>query len=117
MSCQVILPLMYSTSISLGGLEFDAYRIGMLLSISGVVNSVVMLFVLGRAVRVFGARAVHIFSYSTYLLHIVLYPIASSLAQRSGGVDGTVWAVIIVQLMCRLMNGMSYGNVVLFSDM
>lgn len=109
MSCQVILPLMYSTSIPLGGLGFDAYRIGLLLTISGVVNSVVMLFVLGRAVRTFGARAVHIFSYSTYFLHIVLYPVVSSLAQRSGGVDRTAWAVITVQLMCRLMNGMSYG--------
>ena len=109
MSSLVILPLMYSTSIPLGGLGFDAYRIGMLLGISGVVNSVATWFMLGRAVRAFGARAVHIFSYSTFLLQIVLFPVMSFLAQRSGEVHGTAWAVITVQLMCRVVNGMSYG--------
>ena len=113
MSSTILIPLMYSTSIPLGGLGFDAYHIGVILSVWGVVYAVVMILVLGRAIRRFGPRAVHIFSYATYFVNFALYPLLAHLVRRAGRVDATAWAVIVVQLACRLVNGMSYGTLFL----
>jgi len=110
MSSTVLLPLMYSTSIPLGGLGFDAYHIGVILSVWGVIYAVVMVLVLGRAIRKFGPRTVHIFCYATYFVNIALYPLLAHFVQGSRRVDAKIWAVIVVQLICRLANGMSYGT-------
>ena len=110
MSSIVLLPLMYSTSIPLGGLGFDAYHIGVILSVWGVIYTVAMVMVLGRTIRKFGPRAVHIFCYATYFVNIALYPLLAHLVRRSGSVDAKAWAVIVVQLACRQANGMSYGT-------
>ena len=109
MSSTVLLPLMYSTSIPWGGLGFDAYHIGIILSVWGVIFAVVMVMVLGRTIRKYGPRKVHIFCYATYFVNIALYPLLAHLVRRSGSVDAKVWAVIVIQLVCRLANGMSYG--------
>lgn len=109
MSSQFLLPLVYSTSIPIGGLGLDAYDIGIILSAWGVFNAAVLLTLLGPAIRRFGPRAVHIFSYGTYFVNIGSYPLLSYFARRAGGVDGYVWAVIVLQLVCRFVNGMSYG--------
>jgi len=110
MSSQVLLPLMFSTSIELGGLGLDAYDIGIIMSGWGVINAIFMVMVLGRVIRKFGPRAVHIFCYATYFGNIALYPLLAHYVQRSGRVDAKAWAVIVVQLACRLANGMSYGT-------
>lgn len=110
MSSIFLLPLVYSTSIPVGGLGFDPYQIGVILSAWGVLNIIVQLTLLAPAIRRFGPRAVHIFTYACYFVNIALYPLLSYFARRSGEVDWRVWMVIIAQLTCRLMNGMSYGR-------
>jgi len=109
MSVKVLLPLMYSTSIELGGLGFDAYHIGVIMSVWGVINAIFTIMVFGRAIRKFGSRTVHIFCYVTYFVNIALYPLLVHFVQRSGRVDAKVWAVIVLQLACQLGNGVSYG--------
>jgi MFS family permease len=109
MSSQVLLPLMFSTSIPLGGLGFDAYHIGVVTSVFGIANAVVQLMFLGRVIRKFGPRTVHLFSYPAYFLNIALYPLLNYFARRAGKADTKAWIVIVLQLTCRLMNGMSYG--------
>ena len=110
MASTVLLPLMYSTSIELGGLGLSAYDIGLILSGWGVISAIVMITVLGWAIRRFGPRAVHIFCYITYFVNLALYPLLAYLVQRSGRVDAKAWAVIVAQLACQLANGMSYGT-------
>ena len=111
MSSTILLPLMYSTSIPLGGLGFDAYHIGIIMSVWGVVYARVM--VLGRAIRRFGPRTVHIFSYGTYFANFALYPLLAYLVRHSGSVDAKAWGAIVVRLACRLVNGKSYGKLLL----
>ena len=115
MCSQVLLPLMYSTSIELGGLGLSAYDIGLILSGWAVVSAIVMITVLGRVIRRFGPRAVHIFCYTTYFANLALYPLLAHFVQRSGRVDAKAWAVIVVQLACRLANGMSLGTFFLWT--
>ena len=102
-----VLPLMYSILIELGGLDFDAYHIGIILNVWGVVCAVVMVLLLGRAI---GPRTVHIFSYATYSAKITSYSLLANLVRRSGRVGAKTWAVIAVQLTYQPANGMLYGT-------
>ncbi|RDB25878.1 Protein ZINC INDUCED FACILITATOR-LIKE 1 [Hypsizygus marmoreus] len=111
MSSQILLPLVYSTSIPLGGLGFDAYQIGVILGVWGVINVIVQLSFLGNLIRRFGPTKVHIFSQCSYVWNIGLYPLLSFLVKRSGRVDAKVWTVMIVQLALRLTNNMAYGSI------
>lgn len=109
MSCLVLQPLMYSTSISLGGLGFDPYRIGVIMGIWGVINVIFQLSFLARFIRRFGPKNMLIFVMISYVSVLGLYPLLSFFAQRSGKVDTKVWAVIIIQLTLQLTVNMGYG--------
>ncbi|KAF8071542.1 major facilitator superfamily domain-containing protein [Lyophyllum atratum] len=111
MSSQVLLPLMYSTSIPVGGLGLDPYRIGIILSAFGFFNAIVQLTFLGRLIRRFGPRAMCIVATISYIGNIGLYPLLGYYARKAGRVDGKVWAVIVPQLLFRLTNGMGYGSI------
>ena len=41
MACQVLIPLVYSTSVELGGLGMVPYEIGVLLGMRGIINAVI----------------------------------------------------------------------------
>ncbi|KNZ80197.1 Protein ZINC INDUCED FACILITATOR-LIKE 1 [Termitomyces sp. J132] len=111
MGMQVLLPLMYSTSISIGGLGFDAYRIGVILSIFGFVNAFVQFFFLGHLVRRFGPRNLLALTQLSNAVNIGLYPLLSFFVRRAGRADGIVWAIIVLQLISRLTAGMGWGSI------
>ncbi|KAG5653634.1 hypothetical protein H0H81_011736 [Sphagnurus paluster] len=109
MSSLVFQPLVYSTSISLGGLGLDPYRIGTIMGTWGIINAVVQVLFLARAIRKIGARNLEIISLLSYAFSLSLYPLLSFLAKRAGRVDGFVWSVMAVQLFLALTNISSYG--------
>ncbi|KAG6916780.1 hypothetical protein DXG01_005362 [Tephrocybe rancida] len=109
-SIQVLLPLMYSTSIPVGGLGFDAYRIGIILSAFSLVNAFVQLFLFGKLIRRFGPRTLLVFTHCGYAIHIGIYPVLGFLMRRAGRVDGKIWTVMVVQLASRLTNGLGWGG-------
>ncbi|KAG6916781.1 hypothetical protein DXG01_005363 [Tephrocybe rancida] len=109
-STQVLLPLMYSTSIPVGGLGFDAYRIGIILSAFSFVNAFVQLFLLAKLVRRFGPRTLLAFVQCGYAINIGIYPVLGFLVRRAGRVDSKVWTVVVVQLASRLTNGLGWGG-------
>ncbi|KAF8071614.1 major facilitator superfamily multidrug-resistance, DHA1 sub-family [Lyophyllum atratum] len=111
MSCQVLQPLVYSTSISLGGLGFDPYRIGVIMGTFGVINAIVQLTFLGRAIRKFGPRTIQIIAQVNYAIVLSLYPLLSFFAKRAGGADGYVWAVIIIQLTLAMSFNSAYASI------
>ncbi|PFH48483.1 hypothetical protein AMATHDRAFT_149852 [Amanita thiersii Skay4041] len=106
MCIQVLIPLMWSTSIELGGLGFSPYNIGITMGIFGIFNAFVQATLLGRIVNRFGPRRVHIFCFSAYLISLTNFPVASYLARRAGYVDWKVWSVVSLQLA---MVSLSYG--------
>lgn len=110
MSIQVLLPLMYSTSIPLGGLGLTEYEIGVTLGIWGSANAIVQVSFLGKITRRFGPRRVCIVGYRSFLLSIALYPVLGFLVRRAGSVNWLVWVVIAVQLSCRMAIYMAYGT-------
>ncbi|KAG6849613.1 hypothetical protein H0H93_006896 [Arthromyces matolae] len=110
-SLGVLQPLVYSTSVSLGGLGFDPYRIGAVMGTWGFVNTIFNLFGLPRFLRKFGARKVQNLVYCSYTIELMLYPVMRYLVKRAGGVDGFVWTVLIVQLTLALCHGAAFASI------
>ncbi|KAG5352291.1 hypothetical protein C0989_002966 [Termitomyces sp. Mn162] len=110
MSLQVLRPLIYSTSISLGGLGFDPYRIGTIMGTWGVINAIFTLTCVPMLLRKFGARKIQIFTHFSYVSTLALYPILSYLVRRASGADALVWAVMVIQLTFALTTSASYGK-------
>ncbi|KAJ7150848.1 major facilitator superfamily multidrug-resistance, DHA1 sub-family [Mycena crocata] len=97
---QVLLPLMYSTSIPNGGLGFSPYQIGAT-RVGGV----------WRLVRRFGPRNIYIFAFANFTICIGAYPLLSFFAQRSQKVDGIVWTIVVIQSISNLAITMAYSSV------
>ncbi|KAG5352289.1 hypothetical protein C0989_002959 [Termitomyces sp. Mn162] len=110
MSLQVLQPLIYSTSISLGGLGFDPKRIGLIMGTWGVVNIFFTLTCVPMLLQKFGARKIQILTHLSFASTLALYPILSYLVRRAGGADALVWAVMIIQLTFALITSASYGK-------
>lgn len=109
--CMVVLqPLMYSSSVSLGGLGFSSLTIGLIEGVWGIFNGLFSVFAFPRLVRIFGARSLFIASFSCYLVCFAAFPIMGVLSHKSGRVGGAVWAVLIVQLGAYMLAYMGYGE-------
>ncbi|KAF9048748.1 major facilitator superfamily multidrug-resistance, DHA1 sub-family [Panaeolus papilionaceus] len=106
-----LVPLTYSTSISLGGLGLDPFKIGVILGTFGCVNSLVQARVLGPFLRKVGARKVYMVSCCAVPICVGMYPIMRYFVSRAGYVDGFVIACIIIQLSFQIMFPMAYGAV------
>ncbi|KIJ98481.1 hypothetical protein K443DRAFT_133426 [Laccaria amethystina LaAM-08-1] len=111
MSHAALLPLMYSTSIPLGGLGLDPFRIGTALGAFGFFNAFVQINFLGRLIRHFGPRGVYMVAYASFLICIGSYPIMSYFAKRAGKVDGIVAAIMTIQLTFQITISMAYGSI------
>jgi hypothetical protein len=112
MCIQVLQPLVYSTSTSLGGVGFTPYTIGLIMGVWGFLNALVQLTLLGPAIRYFGPRKMIFISLMNYMIIISLYPVLGYFARRAGYADGRVWAVIMIQLTCMITNSAAYSKIV-----
>ncbi|KAG6909374.1 hypothetical protein DXG01_000813 [Tephrocybe rancida] len=111
-SIQILQPLVYSTSVPLGGLGFRPYQIGVIMGTWGLINAVFQLTCLGWLLRRFSARKIQVFAFFSYCVVLALYP-ALSFARRAEGADGLVWALIIVQLTFVLPNSVAYMSILM----
>lgn len=105
-----LLPLMYSTSIPLGGLGLDPFEIGLILGGFGCLNAIVQTKFLGRFIRKYGARKVYMCSFAGIPFCFLAYPIMSFFAKRAGRVDGFVIVCMSIQLCCQAGIYTCYGK-------
>jgi hypothetical protein len=108
-SHQVLLPLMFSTSIPLGGLGFDPFTIGLTMGTWGILNALFQLVAFPRTLKWLGPRRMYITCFSCFFITFPAFPVLSMLAKHSGRVDGFVWAVIVLQLSLFSVVFMGYG--------
>lgn len=106
----VLIPLMWSTSLEHGGLGFTPYKIGLTMCIYGVINASIQLSFLGRILKRFGPQRVYSASAASLLLAFGGFPVAGFFAKRAGGADWKVWTVIAVQLFAQMMGCAAYGQ-------
>ncbi|KAF8069881.1 major facilitator superfamily domain-containing protein [Lyophyllum atratum] len=111
---QVLLPLMLSTSIPLGGLGFEPFTIGMVMGTWGILNAIFQVIAFARVVKWLGPRGAYIICFACFVSTFSGYPLMSFLAKRAGHADRNVWFVLIVQLSLHCFAYMSYGCCQLF---
>jgi hypothetical protein len=109
-SVQVLIPLMWSTSLEHGGLGFTPYMIGLTLGIYGVVNVSMQLLFLGKLIRRFGPRKVFIVSFPAFIVSLSCFPLEGHLARHAGGADWRVWTIIVVHLVMDSLKFYAYGD-------
>ena len=110
MGYYVLIPLFYSTSISLGGLGLNPLIIGITLGTFGCINAVIQAKLLGPLIRKYGARKMYIVSCPSLFVCLTLYPIMRFLAQLSGRVDGFVVACMMIQMGFYMGIYCAYGT-------
>ena len=109
-SAQVLVPLMWSTSLKHGGLGFTPYTIGLALGIYGVVNVSIQVMLLGRLIRRFGPTIVFIVSFAAFLVSLSCFPLERYLARHTGGADWRLWTIIMVHLIMDSGRFYSYSE-------
>lgn len=109
MAYSVLMPLIYSTKIELGGLGLSPYQIGLIMGIWGFVNAFVQINLLGKFIRKYGASRVYKWTYASFSVSYLTYPISTYLARRNGGVGVGTCISILVQLTFQFSLYMGYG--------
>ncbi|KAG5637553.1 hypothetical protein H0H81_004184 [Sphagnurus paluster] len=114
-SHQVLLPLMMSTSIPLGGLGFDSFTIGIVMGTWGIANATFQIVAFSRVVKWLGPRNTYIFCFTFFLTTFGGYPLMSIFAKSAGRADARVWAVLVVQLSLHCLAYISYACIQLIT--
>lgn len=109
-SITVLIPLMYSTSIALGGLGFAPFTIGIVQGVGGCVGGLIQIFTFPWFHRTFGARKLYINTYVMYVVVFALFPLESFVTKRAGGVGAATWALVVVQYAAYVVSYMSWGE-------
>ncbi|KAJ4474967.1 major facilitator superfamily multidrug-resistance, DHA1 sub-family [Lentinula aciculospora] len=98
MSYQVLIPLIYTTSIPVGGLGLSPYQVGLILGIFGFLNGVWNWAVLTKFLKKLGPRTTALVFYSFFLLHFTLLWILRDVVAYVGEVKPLIWALLVFQL-------------------
>ena len=106
----VLQPLVWSTSISLGGLGFNPYRIGLIMGIWGFINAIIQSTCLGPIIRRIGPRNMLAAAFTSWITVLALYPLLSFFTRNAGGADARVWTILIMQLALLTTTSGAYGT-------
>ncbi|KAK6971765.1 major facilitator superfamily domain-containing protein, partial [Favolaschia claudopus] len=114
MAYHALIPLVYSTPISLGGLGMRPHDIGVIMGSCGIYNAIIQVLFGGRLIRYFGARRIFTSAFVAYFGVFATYPLLSILARRAGHVDPAVIVVLVCQLSSSCMMYFSFAATMLF---
>ncbi|KAJ3851626.1 major facilitator superfamily domain-containing protein [Lentinula lateritia] len=112
MSYFVLIPLIYSSSLSIGGLGLSPYQVGLILGIFALLNGFWNLLVLTQVLKVLGPRKMYIISYSSFLVTFPLLWILRDVAHHAGGVNALVWSLIVCQLLAASFVNTAYSDLI-----
>ncbi|OCH84812.1 MFS general substrate transporter [Obba rivulosa] len=110
----VLIPLMYSSSIDHGGLGFDPFVIGLVQGLAGLVMGFTQVLTFPRLLQKFGPKKLYIASYTSYLLVYCAFPVLSSVTKTAGGVTTWTWLVILLQLAAYSMTCLTWGCIFMY---
>ena len=105
----VLLPLVYTTPIQLGGLGLDPKSMGVTLAVFGIMKGIVQLTVFDHIIGFLGLRGTFITLLSCLVPSFLLFPIAGIRAQHAGR-DIVLWVLVLIQLLCIAGIHMAYGK-------
>ncbi|KAF8636255.1 hypothetical protein AX16_011025 [Volvariella volvacea WC 439] len=107
----VLLPLIYSTPLELGGLALSPSRIGSILGGWGVLNGFVQVFLFPRLRRRVGHRNLYVAGIAALGVGVAMFPLLNWMMRLRGARDGhvLVWCGVGVQLGLYMLTYMSYA--------
>jgi len=110
-SLLVLLPLIYSTPLHLGGLGLSPSTIGTILGVWGVINGIFQITCFAWVRRNLGHRNCYMLGIICLGVCFALFPIIARLAAWDGcKVGGWAWLGITLQLGAYTFSYMSYGQ-------
>ncbi|EKM78039.1 hypothetical protein AGABI1DRAFT_42398 [Agaricus bisporus var. burnettii JB137-S8] len=111
---QAILPLMYSTSISLGGLSLRPRDIGLVMGVWGAFNAVLQIVFFSRIMKWLGPRTMYITCFSALLVTFSAFPVLNMLSKTTGSTNAMVWITICFQMTFYVAVFMGYGSIFMY---
>ena len=109
MAVMVLIPLVWSTPIDLGGLNLSPTSIGLWLSAYGCLNGVLQFALFPRVVGCLGPGRVVLASIIAYVIIYTMFSF-ENLAARGGGTNATVWLFVILQLASICVTDMGFSE-------
>ena len=107
-----LIPLIWSTSVEFGGLNFSPASIGLCISVYGFMSGIFQFIFFPRLVGRFGPRWVLVASIAAYAVVYTMFPF-ENLALRyavGGGSSMTLWLLIFLQLWSLAVSEMGYSE-------
>ncbi|KIY68710.1 MFS general substrate transporter [Cylindrobasidium torrendii FP15055 ss-10] len=109
-SYEVLQPLMWSTSIPVGGLGLSPYEIGLIMFIWGSANAIVQVFVGSSLIRKIGAPNTFSVASASMLVSFIAFSTESYLARMAGYVNAYVGIAMGIQLFTMFACYSGYGS-------
>ncbi|KAK7442463.1 hypothetical protein VKT23_016060 [Stygiomarasmius scandens] len=111
MCYSVLIPLVYSTSIPVGGLGFPPHTIGLIMGLFSLCNAFVQIFGLTKVLKKIGARRMYQIAYGSLLLDFLGLWLLRVAVKWEEKVTAVVWGILIVQLCCACLVNTAYNSV------
>ncbi|KAG1857943.1 major facilitator superfamily domain-containing protein [Suillus tomentosus] len=108
----VLMPLMYSTSRSLGGLGFSSNTIGLVMSVWSMLNGMIQVYMFPRLLRKFGPKRLYIISFAFFLITFSTFPLMGYMAKRE--MEAGMWLILCVQLVAYIAAYITYSCIILY---
>ena len=104
----IVLPLVYTASIQLGGLGLDPTIMGACMAVWGIMRGLLQLTVFDRVLNFLGLRRTFIVLLSCLVPSFLLFPVNGTRAQNAG-TDAVLLVLVLIQLICSIGAGMAYS--------
>lgn len=108
-AASALLPLVWSTSIELGGLGLNPASIGLCMSAYGCVSALFQFAFFPRVVACFGPGRVIFASAAVFGLLYALFPLENMLARGTASMTA-VWPLIVLQLVSMSISDMGFSK-------
>ncbi|KAL0064060.1 hypothetical protein AAF712_009026 [Marasmius tenuissimus] len=109
MANAVLIPILYSTSNSMGGLGFSTKTIGTILAVYNFVNAFVQITLMKRFLKRLGPRRLYQIAYPMLSVPFVMMMSEQMLVSWYGKVTLGVWVAIVLQLTGALGITVAYA--------
>lgn len=113
MSAMALVPLVWSTPIEMGGLNFSPASIGLWLSGYGCLNGIIQFFFFPRVVGRLGPGRVVLTSVAGFVIIYSMFPLenlAARYAVRGGGTNAAVWPLVMFHLASICVTDMGFSE-------
>ena len=105
----IVLPLVYTASVQVGGLGLDPTLMGVCMAVWGILRGLFQLTAFGRILNFLGLRRTFIMFLSGLVPSFLLFSINGTHAKNSG-TDTILLVLVLIQLICSIGASMAYST-------